>query len=98
MSSLLENHGFFFLVFTRMFHILQYTYKSFNILCKASGVFANRTASPANKNKNNLSSLTVNNASMSTFMFDAISFTKSKNKRVELGSPCFTPMFDLKKS
>ena len=51
---------FVFLVFTRRFHILQYTYKSFSILCKASGVFANRTASSANKNKNNLSSLTVN--------------------------------------
>ena len=94
MSSLLENHDFFFLVFTPRFHILQYSYTSFNILCKASGVFANRTASSANKNKNNLSSLTVNNPSMSTFMFDAISFTKYKNKRVELGSPCFTPMFD----
>ena len=31
---------------------------------------------------------------MSTFMFDAISFIKYQNKRVELGLTCFTPMFD----
>ena len=67
---------FVFLVFKRRFHILQYTYKSFNIFCNASEVFANKISSSANKNKNNLSSLTVNNPLLSTIMLDAISLIK----------------------
>ena len=78
-------------------HVLQYYSRSFSIDCNAAGVCANRTASSAKSNRNIFISFIVKIPSIFELMLVNISFMKNKNIRPELGSPCFTPIFEVKK-
>jgi hypothetical protein len=92
-SFFFENHYFFLDVFTLKSHRPQYNCKSLSIDYNACGVSAKMTKSSAKSNKYNLTSM----PSMLLFIFKRMSFTKNKNIRLEMGSPCLTPMYDVKK-
>ena len=78
-------------------HVLQYNSRSFKIDCKPSGDFENTTASSAYKSMNNWNSSMLNVLLISVLIFCTISFINNINIRGELGSPCFKPIWELKK-
>jgi hypothetical protein len=86
---LFENYKICF----RYPHISQYYCKSLSIDCNACGA----SATSAKSNKYNLTSSIEQMPSMLLFIFKRMSFTKNRNIRLELGSPCLTPMFHVKK-
>lgn len=89
-----------FVLFVLIFnpHVLQYCSRSLSIdSSNAAGVCAKRTASSAKNSINIFILFVVKILSIFELMLANISFMKNKNIRLELGSPCFTPMFEAKK-
>ena len=75
--------------------VSQYNCISFNIDCGACGFCENNITSSANINKNICNSSTFITPSILLIIQLRISFKKKRHKILLMGSPCFTPIYEL---
>ena len=106
-SSLGKNHNFCFVYIYLSFHLMQYSWNIFTILCKLPADSAKRAVSSAYIITNNLTQLpsSCSNSSDEVFKPVTLLFSKSvsksfkymENRKGSRNTPCLLPLIHVKK-